>query len=136
MIGLVLEAAIRSLLMACVVWGTMRLLRVHHVIAQKVAWVLVLLAAVAMPLVMRAPFFAGKQLVGIPLLSFPSASLPSPAESRFKANASPAIRHPELSLSRPSIEVIAGHFSSLPKRPAAHSPHAARSRIPPSGSAP
>ena len=49
----ILEAAFRSLLMALAVWAGIRLFRVQAVLAQKVAWVLVLLAAGTMPIVMR-----------------------------------------------------------------------------------
>lgn len=45
----VLESALRSLLMAAVVWAGIKLLRVRNVAVQKVAWVLVLMSAVAMP---------------------------------------------------------------------------------------
>ena len=69
MLTFVLEAALRSFLMALAVWTSIRLLRVQAVIAQKVAWVMVLLAAGAMPLVMRSPVLALKQAVQIPLRS-------------------------------------------------------------------
>jgi beta-lactamase regulating signal transducer with metallopeptidase domain len=52
----ILEAAFRSLLMAVAVWAVIRLMRVEAVLAQKVAWVMVLVAAGTMPLVMRAPW--------------------------------------------------------------------------------
>jgi beta-lactamase regulating signal transducer with metallopeptidase domain/predicted nucleic acid-binding Zn-ribbon protein len=52
----ILEAAFRSLLMAVAVWAVIRVLRVEAVLAQKVAWVMVLVAAGTMPLVMRAPW--------------------------------------------------------------------------------
>ncbi|HYK35694.1 M56 family metallopeptidase [Alloacidobacterium sp.] len=45
----ILESALRSLLMAAVVWTGIKLLRVRNVAVQKTAWVLVLMAAVAMP---------------------------------------------------------------------------------------
>lgn len=49
----VLESALRSLMMATAVWTGIKLLRVKSVVAQKTAWILVLLAAFAMPLLMR-----------------------------------------------------------------------------------
>ena len=52
----ILEAAFRSLLMAVAVWAVIRVMRVEAVLAQKVAWVMVLVAAGTMPLVMRAPW--------------------------------------------------------------------------------
>jgi hypothetical protein len=74
MLTFVLEAAFRSLLMALAVWGAIRLLRVQAVVAQKLAWVLVLMAAATMPFVMRAPWLALDHAITIPRL--PIASLP------------------------------------------------------------
>ena len=67
MLTFVLEAALRSFLMALAVWTSIRLLRVQAVIAQKVAWVMVLLAAGAMPLVMRSPVLALNRAIQIPV---------------------------------------------------------------------
>ena len=67
MLMLILEAAIRSVLMASAVWAGIRLFSVRNVLAQKVAWVLVLAAAVAMPLAMRAPVPASVAAIRIPL---------------------------------------------------------------------
>jgi beta-lactamase regulating signal transducer with metallopeptidase domain len=67
MLTFVLEAALRSFLMALTVWTSIRLLRVQAVIAQKVAWVMVLLAAGAMPLVMRSPVLALNRAIQIPV---------------------------------------------------------------------
>jgi len=53
MISLILESAARTLLLTAAVWTALRLLRVGNVIAQKIAWVLVLAAAIAMPFLMR-----------------------------------------------------------------------------------
>jgi beta-lactamase regulating signal transducer with metallopeptidase domain len=50
------EAALRSLLVACAVWTGLRVFRVRNVVAQKVAWGLVLAAAVLMPVL--APWLA------------------------------------------------------------------------------
>ena len=69
MLTFILEAALRSLLMALAVWAAIRLLRVQAVLAQKVAWVMVLLAAGAMPLVMHTPWLALKQAIRIPMRS-------------------------------------------------------------------
>jgi beta-lactamase regulating signal transducer with metallopeptidase domain len=66
MLAFVLEAALRSLLMALAVWGAIRLLRVQAVVAQKLAWVLVLMAAATMPFVMRAPWLALDKAPAIP----------------------------------------------------------------------
>jgi len=50
---LLIEAALRALVVALVVWAGLRLFRVGNVLAQKAAWALVLAAAVAMPFLMR-----------------------------------------------------------------------------------
>ena len=49
MIPLLVEAALRSVLVATAVWAGLRVFRVSNVLAQKAAWGLVLAAAVAMP---------------------------------------------------------------------------------------
>lgn len=53
MTTLVVESVIRSLLMAIMIWTGLKTLRVHHILAQKIAWSLMLLAAFAMPPLMR-----------------------------------------------------------------------------------
>jgi hypothetical protein len=53
MMPLIVESVLRSLLMAAMVWLGIRLFRVSNALAQKLAWSLVLLAAFAMPLLMR-----------------------------------------------------------------------------------
>jgi hypothetical protein len=53
MISVLLEAALRTLLVALVVWAGLRALRVSNVLAQKAAWGMVLAAALLMPWAMR-----------------------------------------------------------------------------------
>ena len=53
MTTLILESAARTLVLAAAVWITLRLLCVRHVVAQKIAWTVVLTAAIAMPFLMR-----------------------------------------------------------------------------------
>ena len=53
MMSLILESAARTLLLAAAVWTALRLFRIGNVIAQKIAWTLVLAAAIAMPFLMR-----------------------------------------------------------------------------------
>ena len=82
---LVLEAAVRSLLMASVVWIGIRALRVSHVVARKIAWCLVLAASLAMPFLMRWPLFhAGPSFV------LPAASLATQPVTASRSNATPA----------------------------------------------
>jgi bla regulator protein blaR1 len=52
MMSVILESALRTAITAALVWSALRLLRVTHVVAQKIAWCLVLVAAFAMPSVM------------------------------------------------------------------------------------
>jgi hypothetical protein len=53
MIPVLIEAALRAMLVAVTVWAGLRIFRVSNVPAQKAAWGLVLACAVAMPLVMQ-----------------------------------------------------------------------------------
>ena len=55
MIETTIEAALRALVLAGLVGAALTVLRVRHVPARKAAWTLVLVAAVAMPFLMRAP---------------------------------------------------------------------------------
>jgi beta-lactamase regulating signal transducer with metallopeptidase domain/predicted nucleic acid-binding Zn-ribbon protein len=106
----ILEAAFRSLLMAVAVWAVIRVVRVEAVLAQKVAWVMVLVAAGTMPLVMRAPWLTldnalripirTPRLVNPPTVSSMSAqaaaSSPAPVTLttlRFSRDAKPLRRH-------------------------------------------
>jgi beta-lactamase regulating signal transducer with metallopeptidase domain len=87
----VLESALRSLMMALTAWAALRLLRVSHVIAQKIAWALVLVAAIAMPLLMRWPTLKIPAAIELPAYRL-RAALPevSPAAAR------PAVTAPAL----------------------------------------
>jgi beta-lactamase regulating signal transducer with metallopeptidase domain len=69
MTALVMEAALRSLLLALAVWAALRVFRVRNVQAEKAAWTLVLAAAVAMPLL----------VVGLRSQRFPVAKFVLPA---------------------------------------------------------
>ena len=68
MISLILESAARTLLLTAAVWIALRVFRVGNVIAQKIAWTLVLAAAIAMPFLMR-----------LPLIQVSSVAIPTPA---------------------------------------------------------
>lgn len=64
-----LEGALRALIAALAVWTGLRLLRIRNVPAQKAAWGLVLIAALAMPLLMHwrwAPAWASVNLPNAP----------------------------------------------------------------------
>jgi bla regulator protein blaR1 len=67
MIPALIEAALRALLVALTVWAGLRLLRVSNVLAQKAAWGLVLVCAVAMPLMMRWQVLPPSMAFTVPL---------------------------------------------------------------------
>ncbi len=69
-VPVLVEAALRALAAAVVLWAAMRLLRVENVLAQKAAWALVLAAAMTMPLLMRAPLLPKWAAVRIPAVAW------------------------------------------------------------------
>jgi beta-lactamase regulating signal transducer with metallopeptidase domain len=110
MLVFILEAAIRSLLMALAVWGAIRLLRVQTVLAQKIAWVLVLASAAAMPFVMRVPFLALDHAPVLPLRSISerlgAVPTPAPANSAFNTSNVKAVTIPKPSAAHPITETL------------------------------
>jgi hypothetical protein len=95
MIPSIIEAALRSLLVAAAVWAGLRALRVNNVLVQKAAWGLVLAAAVFMPMLMRWQWLPAGAAVVLPAhplfqaLSRPEAEvLPT---VRAAASTSPAL---------------------------------------------
>lgn len=121
MLLMILEAAFRSLLMALAVLAGMRLLRVQAVLAQKVAWVLVLLAAGAMPLVMRAPWLALNQALRIPIRPLSRASRPVPQTqtSALQVSADSASAGP-IRVRAAAPNRSPGQMVPIPKPSAAH----------------
>lgn len=87
MISALLEAALRALLLALLVGGGLALLRMNNVLAQKLVWGLVLLAAAAMPLAMRWPL--GLR-VALPALLHRS-QLAQPAATTTPTQAAPVV---------------------------------------------
>ncbi|MGD0787091.1 MAG: M56 family metallopeptidase [Terracidiphilus sp.] len=67
MISLLIEAALRTLLVALAVAGGLRLLRVSNVLVQKRAWCLVLAAALVMPLLMRWQWLSAFAPIRVPM---------------------------------------------------------------------
>jgi beta-lactamase regulating signal transducer with metallopeptidase domain len=65
------EAAMRSLLLAVVVWAGLRVFRVRNVVAQKWAWAAVLAGAFIMPVIL--PFAARWQQLPAATLALPAA---------------------------------------------------------------
>jgi hypothetical protein len=78
-VPVLLESAVRALLAACVLGAGLRLLRVKNVPAQKMAWGLVLAAALAMPLLMRWQWLPAWAEVKLPSASWLSAAQAPPA---------------------------------------------------------
>jgi beta-lactamase regulating signal transducer with metallopeptidase domain len=79
-----LEAALRTLLVALAVGAGLRLLRVSNVLAQKKAWCLVLAAALAMPLLMRWQWLSVSAPIHVPAqfwMQSAADSRPDPAAS-------------------------------------------------------
>ncbi len=59
MTAMMIEAALRGLLLAIVVGAGLRVLRVTNVPVRKAAWSLVLVASLAMPFLVRWPALTG-----------------------------------------------------------------------------
>lgn len=76
---ILLEAVLRALLAACILGAGLRLLRVRNVPAQKVAWGLVLLAALAMPLLMRWQWLPSWAAVKMPAIAWTRTAEPAPS---------------------------------------------------------
>lgn len=82
MIPSLIEAAVRGLLLAAVVWAGLRALRVRNVVAQKATWGLVLAAALAIPAAMYWRTMLPATVV-VPVETWQRATrlLPSPKEA-------------------------------------------------------
>jgi hypothetical protein len=97
MIPAIVEAALRSLLVAAAVWGGLRAFRVRNVLVQKAAWGLVLAAAICMPAIMRWQWLPAGSALVLPAHPFWQAVDPwtrqAPAVAQPKA-ASPEISQP------------------------------------------
>src|SRR5580658_10459679 len=109
MIRALIEAALRALLVAMTVWAGLRLLRVSNVLAQKVAWGLVLAAALAMPFVMRWQVLPPSMALTVPR-HLGQKALPIQETSRSNADAlaasqeSPLVVKTELDKNEPSAK--------------------------------
>jgi beta-lactamase regulating signal transducer with metallopeptidase domain len=68
MIQTLVESALRALIMALAVWAGLRVFRVSNVVAQKAAWGLVLVCAVAVPLVMRWQVLPANMTIKLPAM--------------------------------------------------------------------
>jgi beta-lactamase regulating signal transducer with metallopeptidase domain/DUF4097 and DUF4098 domain-containing protein YvlB len=70
MLAAFVEAVLRSLILALVVWAALRIFRVRNVVSQRYAWIAVLVGSLLMPFVL--PFTARWQVL-------PLATIPTPA---------------------------------------------------------
>jgi hypothetical protein len=66
MIPVLFEASLRALVMALTVWAGLRVFRVSNVLAQKIAWGMVLACAVSMPLMMRWQILPASMALKVP----------------------------------------------------------------------
>jgi hypothetical protein len=95
-LSILFGAALRALLAACAVWTGLQLLRVKNVRAQKAAWSVLLIAALAMPLFLLGHWFPAWAEVRAPALSWPaffhSARVPARADAPVAAPVRDATR--------------------------------------------
>jgi BlaR1 peptidase M56 len=84
MIPALIEAALRALVVALTVWAGLRLFRVSNVLAQKVAWGMVLASALAMPFVMRWQVLPPSMALTVPRHLVPK---PLPPQDISRSNA-------------------------------------------------
>ena len=112
MIPTMIEAALRSMLVALAVWAGLRVFRVRNVLAQKACWGLVLAASLLMPLLVRWPALSRilppNASFIVSLDSFHTRSAPA-------STASPAA--PSLPTAHPFVPVV------VEKEPASTSPY-------------
>jgi hypothetical protein len=74
MISGLVEAALRSLLVAVAVWGGLRLFRVSNVLAQKAVWVLMLAAAAVTPALMHRRVLPFEAKIRVPVHAWNAAA--------------------------------------------------------------
>jgi Zn-dependent protease with chaperone function len=121
MILVILDAAIRGLVLALAVWAGLVALRVRNVMAQKVAWGLVLAAALLMPWL--APLAVHLRPF-IPAVVLPARFAPSPAPPAVRVTPNPlpvpaSVAQPLPAADRASLPV--SHQVSTPAEPAPQS---------------
>ena len=127
-VPLLVEASIRPLVAAVAIWAGLRLLGVGNVLVQKVAWGLVLLAALAMPLLPRSQAMPAWVGLKLPAVRLPALELPAPsrwmqeqaARPQLTAAAPPiAVAEPDGSASRYPAPVISmAQFDTPTEEPA------------------
>jgi beta-lactamase regulating signal transducer with metallopeptidase domain/predicted nucleic acid-binding Zn-ribbon protein len=125
MIQALIEAALRALIMASAVWAGLRVFRVRNVVAQKAAWGLVLVCAVAVPLVMRWQVLPSSMAIKVPTITrsqelktppvqdailSPAAPLPAASQTGLESS---RVAKPNAG-ERKSSAVIGGHRANAP----------------------
>jgi hypothetical protein len=113
MIPILVEAGLRALVVAATVWAGLRLFRVSNVPAQKVAWGLVLVSAVAMPLVMHQQILPAWLAVKVPAPAWRSAldGLPIRDALLIASHAEQIADAPQARLVAAAEPVASGEFS-------------------------
>src|SRR5262249_8503262 len=93
MLALLLESALRSLLLGGAVWLGLKLLRVKNPHAHMTAWTLVLVASLAMPALMRLVTVTIPAVPAAPLaeIIWPASAVPPPVIDHAPAPAPPVI---------------------------------------------
>jgi len=103
MLAAFVEAAIRSLILASIVWAGLRIFRIRNVVSQRRAWTAVLVCSLLMPLAL--PFASHW-----PLFSFPTIPAPASLDRLQSVLApSPAVPSPTSVLSSNSAPVLVAH---------------------------
>jgi hypothetical protein len=104
MIPMLIESALRALLVALTVGAGLRLFRVSNVLAQKAAWGLVLACAVAMPLLMRWQVLPASMAFKVPLTPrrIPMGSLSIRDALLFSAHREGSVTAPQAALATAS----------------------------------
>jgi beta-lactamase regulating signal transducer with metallopeptidase domain len=127
MIAVLIESALRALLVALTVGAGLRLFRVTNVLAQKAAWSLMLVSAVAMPLLMRWQVLPASMAFRVPAppRRLTAGSLPIPGVLPLSAHADGLVNGPRAKL----VTAIQPHPSTSSGSPA---PSFARSEFDPS----
>jgi beta-lactamase regulating signal transducer with metallopeptidase domain len=111
-----LDAALRSLVVAGAVWAGLRLLRAHNVVAQKAAWGLVLAGALLMPVVApwaaRLPWLPAQATLVVPAQPWLRALPMRALAGRFDAAPQTASARPQAS--SPSADLDAAPLPAVP----------------------
>ena len=105
MIQTLVESALRALIMALAVWAGLRVFRVSNVVAQKAAWGLVLVCAVAVPLVMRWRVLPASMVIKVPALLRHDEMATSSVQDASLSSAQPAKLALGVPQSAPAISV-------------------------------